>query len=207
MFTSVTSQLIEFALQKKAKKEFKYLKNYWKVERQLERHYRINRSYRYLNRRGEIYGETPLSVLKIVGSWLLDSSTHPIYELGAGVGKSSFFLQEFSGKYVIAVERVRSFVAYADKIASSLTAKKIEFQLGDFFEVIPRVFRGYCFGSTLSDQQIYRIARELPHFSKLVTVSYALSEYSNNFRTLRVADVCFPWGRTKIFLNQKESIK
>ena len=206
MIALISAQLREYLLQKYAQKKFCNLQRYWKIERLLEQSYRFFSPYKQLCRLGEIYGETPIAVLETIANWLCDESDLPIYELGSGIGKSSFFLHELTKRKVIAIEQYEPFVTKARNIQKKFKEIEIDFCCGNYMQSVSSIFRGYCYGTALKDSCIMQLANNLPLFSKLVTVSYSLCEYSKNFYLLQEAEVCFPWGKTKIFLNEKRSL-
>ena len=94
--------------------------------------YRVCR--RFLQKRGDVdiyqYGETPLkTVHKLCIEADVTSKDH-LFELGAGRGKTAFYIRETFGCDVTAIEQIPLFVKKArqlNKFLSSLLTTKIPF--------------------------------------------------------------------------------
>ena len=64
----------------------------------------------------------------------------------------------------------------------------------------------YLFGTCLPDPVIEKLVQrfcQLSSSTKIMTVSFPLSDYSSAFKTLKEFIGSFPWGKTTIFLNHR----
>ena len=64
----------------------------------------------------------------------------------------------------------------------------------------------YLYGTCLDDEEIKRLVRRfegLAPGTKVITVSYPLSEYADTYMTHKEFPARFPWGRAQVYLNYK----
>jgi hypothetical protein len=151
------------------------------------------------------YGETPLTQMeKIVNNFGIQS-TSKILELGSGRGKISFWLNFFYKCNVTAIEQIPTFVNIANFLKKIFMMKNLSFLCENFFN---REFKDfdiiYLYGTTLSDEKIQKLISKFGKLSssvKIITISYSLDEYDDNFICEKKLDVIFPWGQTTAYLN------
>ena len=167
-------------------------------------------SKRFLMGRGEndvyAYGETPLTTLEMIANECRLSSKDVVYELGSGRGRACFWLHSFVGCKVVGIEYVPEFVERAIRIKNKLGIKNVEFRLGDILEAD---FRGatviYLYGTCLEDDYIKKLAdkfAKLPAGTKIITVSYPLTDYSNKpvFEVMKRFSAPYTWGEADVYL-------
>jgi SAM-dependent methyltransferase len=167
-------------------------------------------SKRFLMDRGEkdvyAYGETPLTTLERIARECHLSSKDVVYELGAGRGRTCFWLRAFIGCRVVGVEYIPEFVERANRIKTKLGLKGVEFCLQD---MIDTDFRGatviYLYGTCLEDNFIRKLAAKLarlPAGTKIITVSYPLTDYAERplFEVMKRFPAAFTWGEADVYL-------
>lgn len=203
--------LVEFL-----KVAFRYYGNvsFFKADLSLRLMYLFHNPYkiskRFLMNRGAdevyAYGETPLTTMELIANECGITNEDCVYELGAGRGRTCFWLNSFLGCSVVGIEYIPEFVERANLIAKKLKLKEITFQLADMLKVD---LRGatvcYLYGTCLDDFSIEKISRQfakLPKGSKIITVSYPLSDYTEDdkFVVLKRFTAPFTWGVADVFL-------
>ena len=169
--------------------------------------YRISR--KYLQEKGEkeihVYGETPLTTLRLIAEECGIKSSDFVIEMGCGRGRSCFFLSEYLGCKVHGIERIGKFVDSARKVAKESHCENISFSNEDMAESdLGAASVIYLYGSSLSDEEISVLIKKFEKVSpstKIITVSYPLSDYSKKFNTSKKFSASFPWGDAVVYLN------
>jgi len=165
--------------------------------------YQISKKYLKTQKKKDIYtyGETPLSVMaKIVQECQLTSEDRVI-EMGAGRGRGALFLAEYVGCQVEAFEIIPDFV---ENFKESVPSPKIKMKLEDMFSApFSRATAIYLYGTMLEEEQIQALARNFPKSCKIITVSYPLSDYNDEYETKKSFSGIFPWGETQIYWNER----
>lgn len=169
--------------------------------------YRISR--KYLQEKGEkeihVYGETPLTTLRLIAEECGIKSSDFVIEMGCGRGRSCFFLSEYLGCKVHGIERIGKFVDTARKVAKESHCQNISFANEDMAESdLGSASVIYLYGSSLSDEEISVLIKKFEKVSpstKIITVSYPLSDYSKKFNTSKKFSASFPWGDAVVYLN------
>lgn len=169
--------------------------------------YRISR--KYLQAKGakdiHVYGETPLTTLRLIAEECGIKSSDYVIEMGCGRGRSCFFLSEYLGCKVHGIERIGKFVESAMKVAKETLCHNISFSNEDMAESdLGAASVIYLYGSSLSDEEIAILIKKFEQLSpstKIITVSYPLSDYSKKFITSKKFSASFPWGDAIVYLN------
>jgi SAM-dependent methyltransferase len=172
--------------------------------------YRAHSDFR--RSRGEdpyTYGETPIPALaKIARRVGLNSSDHCL-ELGCGPGRTAFWLASVMGCRVSAIDQVPAFIERGQAVARwSGLGDRLHFEQGDFLErEIPSdaTFVYLC-GSCLPKESIEKLAKrltDLPSGTRLASVSYPLSEYSQEFALRDEFEAGFLWGSATVYCCQR----
>jgi SAM-dependent methyltransferase len=179
-------------------------------EKALKKAYRFANPFQicknHLIKQGEdivdAYGETPLASLAVIAKECALSQDDFLIELGCGRGRGCFFLSHLLGCRVHGIDWVPFFVDTANKLASqlSVTFQCSDMQTADFTGATAI----YLYGTCLPDAMIHALIKTLPSLTKIITVSYPLSDYSPSFQTLKQFSVAFPWGEAEVFLNLKK---
>lgn len=152
------------------------------------------------------YGETPLTSLEIIAKKCGLNEKDCLFELGCGRGRTCFWLHSFVGCSVVGVEHVPEFVERANLIKNRLGITKLEFRLTDMTETdLQGATACYLYGSCLDDKTIQKLAdhfSRLPAGTKIITVSYPLSDYSKkpSFEVMKRFTVPYTWGEADVFL-------
>lgn len=152
-----------------------------------------------------IYGETPLVTYEAIANAVSLQPTDLFLELGCGRGRGALFIAHFYQCSVIGIDWVDTFIDIANALVQDYHMPKISFLAGDYFTLDwgnPTVI--YLFGTTLSDEDIRRL---IPRFlsyptSRIVTVSFPLSHYSDQFHIEKFLTGEYPWGQTEIYINR-----
>lgn len=168
-------------------------------------------SKRFLMNRGDedvyAYGETPLTTLEKIVKECRVKQNETVFELGSGRGRTCFWLNLYYGCKVVGIEQVPDFVERAELIVKKLGLKNIEFREEDMLECD---FTGantvYLYGTCLEDTFIPKLAEKLstlPSGTKIITVSYPLTEYSDShkFEIMKRFPAKFTWGVGDVYLH------
>jgi len=164
--------------------------------------YKVSRQF--LQKKGEkeiyCYGETPLTTYEKIGKEANLKSTDRLLEFGSGRGRGVFFLSSRFGAFVKGVEWIPLFVAKARKVAEERQVKNAVFSCEDYAQTDLKGFSVlYLYGTCLSDEEIKALCarfRTLPKETRIITVSYPLTEYDPSFIVKKEFPLTFPWGET-----------
>lgn len=167
-------------------------------------------SKRFLMKRGEsdiyAYGETPLTTMSQIAKLSKISSTDHLFELGCGRGRSCFWLRMFVCCKVTGIEFVPEFIENAIRIQDYFNIDKLEFRLED---MLKSNFHGatvlYLYGTCYEDDFIRQLVDKfklLPKGTKIITVSYALNDYSDQhlFQVIQKFPAEFTWGVADVYV-------
>ncbi|MES2199898.1 MAG: methyltransferase domain-containing protein [Chlamydiota bacterium] len=153
-----------------------------------------------------VYGETPLTEIY---SLLMQAGLQKedcFIDLGCGRGRNVFFASTLFGCKTIGIDIVPIFCDKAQKLASSLpNPPKFlceDMSTADLSEGTILYFYALCLEEDLFLSMITKLA-SLKVGTKIITVSFPLSDYSKKFSTLFSKQVSYPWGKTELFINTK----
>jgi len=171
-------------------------------------------SKRYLMSKGEkdiyTYGETPLTTMEKIAEECGIKDADVVFELGCGRGRICFWLNTFIGCQVVGIDRVPLFIANAREVKKRWHVTGVQFRHEDILNSdLDGATVLYLYGTSLSDQDITTLAKnfaQLPQGTRIITVSYALSEYvgEDDFEIMRLFPVRFPWGQTDVYLQVRK---
>lgn len=169
-------------------------------------------SKRFLTSRGDdnlySYGETPLTSLKKISKECQIHSSDTVFELGCGRGRTSFWLNSFIKCNVVGIDFVPEFIQKANLIKERFGLNGVRFLLQDMFEAnIQNATVVYLYGTCLNDTQIMQLIEKfktLPPGTKIITVSYPLTDYSSDFEVMNRFTVPYTWGEADIYLQMKK---
>lgn len=167
-------------------------------------------SKRFLMKKGAAdvyaYGETPLTSLEIISKECGFNAQDCVYELGCGRGRTCFWLHSFIGCQVVGIEYIPEFVERANLVKKRLAIPKLEFRLADMTNAdLQRATICYLYGSCLDEKTIKKLAdrfSKLPAGTKIITVSYPLSDYTTkrSFEVMKRFKVPYTWGEADVYL-------
>lgn len=168
-------------------------------------------SKQYLQREGAPsiyqYGETPLSTLFQVGNAFRLTERDVLIEMGAGQGRGAFFIRYFFGCQVIGVEQVPLFVTQANALVEKHRLEGIEFLCGDMLHTsLEGATLLYLYQTMLTSNEIYQLIERLKGADTqlaIITVSYPLSDYDNEFEVIDQIEGEFIFGKTDVYLNKR----
>ena len=158
--------------------------------------YRIVR--KYLQKRGisnpHQYGETPLSTIDSLIKAAGGIKQYQYFaDLGAGRGRLAYFIQKKYNCRVYAYERVEIFVSKGQWLYP-----KVRFCNTDFLkEDLSKMDLIYLYGTMMTENEILLFVNKINLHTKVITISYPLTDYDSRFEILNTIDVLFPWGKTK----------
>lgn len=168
-------------------------------------------SKRFLMKKGEknvyAYGETPLTSMEIIAREANIGKKDCVYELGAGRGRTCFWLNSFKGCSVVGIEYIREFVDRGNSIAQRLGFSRVKFVKADMCEMeFPGATVCYLYGTCLEDSQIKQLIEQfsvLPSGTKIITVSYSLADYTSEkwFEVMKRFTVPYTWGEADVFIH------
>jgi precorrin-6B methylase 2 len=202
------TKLFEWREQKEVESRFYRSLNFEAKDLELKQAYKNENPYRisklFLKKRGakdvHQYGETPLTTLALVVEHAKITPKDTVIEMGAGRGRGALFFAEYIGCKVIAYEQIPEF------IEKSVYSPRIQWKQSDMLDAD---FSGatavFLYGTMLEDEKIEKLAKKIPAGIKVITVSYPLNLYSENFQTITTFQGRFPWGETEIFISERIS--
>lgn len=170
--------------------------------------YKISKRFLMKKKEADVYayGETPLTSLRIIATECNIGKNDCVFELGSGRGRVSFWLSCFLNCSVVGIEYIPEFVERANLIVRRLKLPKIEFRQEDMLKAdLKGATVCYLYGTCLDDSLIEKLTEnfaKLPTGTKIITVSYPLTEYANNdkFAVMKRFKVQYPWGEADVYL-------
>lgn len=178
------------------------------ADRALKQRYRFLNPYqmcrKFLQKQGEqqihAYGETPLTVMQEMAFRFAIGPEDLVYDLGAGRGRAALFLALAVGANVRAIEQQPTFC----EIARGMQIPRLDMRCEDFFSAdLSNATVIYLYGTMLSAGQIRSLIQNFKT-AKIITVSYPLSDYGQDFEVIDKFEGKFPWGKTTIYLNRRK---
>lgn len=165
---------------------------------------------RFMVSRGEkniyVYGETPLTSLDYIACKCHILSDDVVYDLGCGCGRTLLWLRSFIGCQVVGVDYNPTFEKRFNNIKKWLRLDKVTFLCDDICEVdLSEATVIYLYGTCLGEEVIQKLLlsfKKLQPSCKIITVSYSLTEYSNEYILVESFFVRYPWGRAEVFIQK-----
>lgn len=193
---------------------FYYYSNlpFTKTDLYLLRSYLTSNPYRmskeFLIKKGEknfdTYGETPLTTMDVISQECCLGSQDVFFELGCGRGRSCFWLHAFVGCQVYGVEYLPAFVKIAQSVKRHYQIKPVKFIYKDILDVdLSRATVVYFYGTCSEDLLIEKLCKTFQTLSsdtKIITISFSLTDYHPQFKVVKSFRVKFPWGETNAYL-------
>ena len=180
--------------------------------------YRLSRKYLLKKGAKEIYayGETPLRTFTQIAKEAGLTSQDSFLELGSGRGRGAFWLFSLIGCRVMGIEQIGFFVRVNKLLLRLFKKKRLSFVQGDYL-ALEKPFKEatviYLYGTNLEEEFLKKLVQKFKVLNsttfktktrattKIITISYALSEYDQSFVTQKEWNVVFPWGKTTAYLN------
>lgn len=155
----------------------------------------------------DAYGETPLLVLARLAKECGLCSKDRIIEMGCGRGIGVFFLSYLVGCPVVGIDWVPTFIDRAKAISNAVHPQlPVEFLCQDMVDTdLSSATCIYLYGTCLDDAVIEVLVDRFEALGpsvKIVTVSYPLNEYSQQFYTETQWMGSFPWGEGEVYVNR-----
>lgn len=161
-------------------------------------------SKRFLQARGEsnlyAYGETPLTTMALIARNCQITEGDFVIELGCGRGRACFWLNSFIGCKVKGIDYIPDFIRKAKEVGPSGAT----FECADFMQAdLSEASVIYLYGTCLEDETIKALCKKFHKGTKIITVSYPLTDYSPEFEVIRSFPARFNWGETEIYLQKR----
>lgn len=216
---------INFVVQCKSLKEFirvvfRYYSNidFCKIDLLLLLTYLFNSPFiiskKFLKNTGQsdiyAYGETPLTTFDFILTNCQVQENDVLFELGCGRGRTCFWANAFKKCRVIGIDYIPEFISKANDLKNGFQVKNIEFRKQDFLQAdFTNATIIYLYGTSLDEYSIKKLLSKfhsLPSGTKIITISYALSEYSTstNYEVMKRFTAQFPWGEADVYLQIKK---
>lgn len=152
------------------------------------------------------FGSTPLHVYhSILKRWIKDHSGR-FLELGCGTGRGLLFLSSFSSCQVEGIEWNLEFVKILQTVQKQLEIKNIHVTHDNYQKL--RSFRYdwiYLYEFFFSEEDLKLVCNHIiqgaTKNTKIISVSFPLSDYHPDFEIIDSFLTWFAWGRTVVFLN------
>lgn len=167
-------------------------------------------SKRFLMQKGEqdvyAYGETPLTTMELIVKKCGITSKDTIYELGSGRGRACFWLATYLNASVIGIDFVPEFIRLANAIKSECQVQNCTFICADFLKSdLKNATVLFLNGTCMHDKDIEALSRrleKLPSGVKVITSSFAFTEYSKNkkWKLIETFPATMSWGTTEMYL-------
>lgn len=165
----------------------------------------------FLKQRGESniygFGETPLTTLDSIAKECRLQSKDVVFELGCGSGRTCFWLNTFVKCPVVGVDYLPQFIKKAQRVKKLAHLTQVDFIEQDFLHVdLRKATVIYLYGTCLEEHVIKKLAErfaEMRPRTRIITVSYPLTDYSSQFKLTKTFSARYPWGRAEVFLQEK----
>lgn len=171
-------------------------------------------SKRFLMQKGAedvyAYGETPLTTLDKISQKCRLTKKDVVFELGCGRGRTCFWLNCLIGCKVIGIEQIPVFVEKAEAVRKRFHLDGMEFRQADILESsLNSATVIYLYGTCFEEEFIQALINKikiLPSGTKIITISYSLTEYSSEgiFEVLSRFPGEFTWGTADVYLQIKK---
>ena len=152
---------------------------------------------KYLQKKGVInpyqYGETPLKTIEdlIEAAGGLKKFQY-FADLGAGRGRLCYFVQKKYECKVFAFEQMEKFVKKGEKLFPN-----VHFILGNFLSKdLSSIDLIYLYGTMMTECEIIEFVKKVKGKTRVITISYPLTDYDSRFKVLKKINVNFSWGNT-----------
>ncbi len=169
--------------------------------------FRISKQHSQRNGKKDLYtyGETPLTTLDHIARECRILSTDVVYELGCGTGRTVLWLASVVDCETHGIDNLPTFIRKAERVKYLTGMKKAFFEECDFLTVsFQRATVLYLYGTLLEQETILQLMScfaTLKSGTKIISVSYALTDYCTFFRVEKSFEAIFPWGKTEVYLN------
>lgn len=195
--------------EKKVSRLFYKNKHFKKIDRALLKAYRKKSPYKISKEFTSlhIYGETPLTLFHQIFQKGGLKKSDCFVDLGCGRGRGVLFATSFWDCQSIGVDQIPFFCKEAEKIADTykLSCQFHAEHLSDFNLSQGSFF--YFYAICMEEEELVFMISRLERIrkgSKVVTVSFPLTDYSDSFSVCTSWKAAFPWGYGSVFLHIKQ---
>ncbi len=158
---------------------------------------------------GNVYGETPWSVLSKVSTVFGITSHDVVCDLGCGLGRVCFWFSYVVRAQVIGVDNQEPFLRFASSMHRKWKVPGVFFYQSFQECDLSQVTCVYFYGSSYSLRvlkDIVEIFQKLPPRAVVISISFPMNSIPGGeamFSTEDSCEVCFPWGKTTAYKNRK----
>lgn len=160
---------------------------------------------------GNVYGETPWSVLNKISKEFGITSKDVVYDLGCGLGKACFWFSHIVGCQVVGVDNQSSFISFSSYLHKWLCSHPTLFLQESFDEIqLEHASCVYFYGSSYSLKILKTVLKAFENMlsgNVVISISFPLDSLPHGkelFFTETSCDVMFPWGKTKAYKNVRK---
>ncbi|MGB1271139.1 MAG: rRNA adenine N-6-methyltransferase family protein [Endozoicomonas sp.] len=156
------------------------------------------------------YGETPLTTLNEIAARVGISDKDCVFELGAGSGFTSLWLNTVKNCRVTAIEQAPLFCWRLERLVRRFRLTGINVMCCDYLNTsLEGASVIYLYASNLDEATITELAVRLFELGagiRIITVSYSLQPYletsgrSGSFQLLDQFSVPFEWGEAEVYV-------
>lgn len=154
-----------------------------------------------------VYGETPLTSLATILKEAAVQESDTFFDLGMGRGRGCFFVRDVIGCKVVGIEFIQEFVQKAQAVQQRFKISDLEFRQED---ITQSNFAGgtvfYIYSNFLPDSDLTQVAAHmanLPAGIKVISVSFPITDYSDQFEVSNCFPIAFPWGWTDVYISTR----
>ena len=155
----------------------------------------------------DAYGQTPLSVLDRIARECRLLSKDVVFELGCGTGRTTFWLATFVRCKAVGIDLLAPFIEKAERTRRLMRVHNASFRKENFLTAdYSGVTAIYLYGSAFGDEMIAKIIKtfaKLPKGTKVISVTYPLTAFSDDYVLEKSFPCRYPWGVTDVYLNIK----
>ena len=171
--------------------------------------YRISKKFLQKNDHPQIhmYGETPIALFDILLKKCKLDANDTFLELGCGRGRLCAFTRFFYKCKVVGVEQIPIFVKILNFLLKLFRLKNIFIFKKNMLDMnYSNASFIFLYGTCLENNELEKIIQNLlstKEDTKILTISVALCDYNENFKTIDEFSIKLPWGNTNAYLQIK----
>lgn len=170
--------------------------------------YRISKNFERKRKNSLIhtYGETPLTTLFHLLKLCKITKEDCFVDLGCGRGRIVLFVASIFRCKSVGVDWILTFCHKAQKIATSLSLTSQFFSQNILSYTLQEATIIYFYSLCMEELPFLKMIAHLDRIkkgTKVITVSYPLSDYSTLFFVIHTEVVFYPWGKTTAYINEK----
>ena len=153
------------------------------------------------------YGHTHLWTVYQIFKLFPNRDGLHVLDLGAGDFQVAFFLRKIFNFSVSGIEKIPKFCEEAFKFKDKFSISNVSIIEGDYLKIEPlKADIGFLFGSNLADEEIQKLISKLGSVDLIITVSFPLSDFCNDYETIYEKKVWFLFGSASIYIQKRKKL-